>query len=193
MHTGLIYIFTGNGKGKTSAALGVATRAICAKLKVAWVAWYKEATWDISEKHLPEFLPIDFYLLGKGFYIQKPTKTINKLKTAPLKSGGVVTDDNTKNQHYEAAQIAYRKATQILESQSHDVLVCDEINNALSEKLLTSEQVLSLLKLRHKTHLVLTGRDARKEIIEVADLVTEMKKIKHPYDLGQKAIKGLDF
>jgi len=197
---GLIYVFTGEGKGKTSAALGMAVRAICAGMKVAWVAWYKEPSWPISEKKLPQLLPIDFYLMGKGFYIkkskiknQKSKIQIKNKKVAYLKSGGMAVDKMTKAEHKKAAKKALEKAKEILSSQKYDLLVCDEINNAVVDKLLTIREVGDLLKMRKKSYLILTGRKAAKEIINMADLVSEIKKIKHPFDKGVKAVRGLDF
>ncbi len=195
--TGLIYIFTGDGKGKTSAALGVMVRAVCAGLKVGWVAWYKEEQWPINEKRLPQLLPMDFFLLGKGFHLKKAKyqteNAILKKKIASLKSGGVVIDHAHEDEHKQAAVAALQKAAELLDSQNYDVVICDEINNALADGLLTIMQVKALLEKRGKTHLILTGRDVHAEIATEADLVTEMRKIKHPYDSGIKAVKGLDF
>jgi len=203
---GLVYVFTGDGKGKTSAALGVAVRAVCVGMKVAWVAWYKEASWDIAEKRLSELMKLEMFFLGKGFYIKNDKFLISnvksnpndkmsnvKFKIAPLKSGGQVVDKATGNEHQKAALVALEKAEELLKSQKYDLLVCDEINNALHDKLLTLSAVKALLQDRGKTHLVLTGRNASEAIIQVADLVTEMKKIKHPYDKKIPAQKGLDF
>ena len=197
-------------------------RAICAGWKVAWVAWYKEDAWPISEKKLPELLPIDFYLLGKGFYIKdkhpldkfnpknssaagdasgggissasQPTKTPRKqLKTAPLKGGGQVVDKVEQNQHHHAAQAAYQKAQELINSANYDLIILDEINNAVNDQLITPQQVIQLLKIPNRPHLVLSGRDAHPDIIQQADLVSQINNIKHPYDQGIKAVKGLDF
>ena len=174
---GLIYVFTGNGKGKTSAALGIAVRAVCAGLKVVWISWYKNPRWPISEKKLSEFLPIDFYLLGKGFYINQ----------------NLIDNSKTYQSHRKAALVALEKTRKLLKNQKPDLLICDEINNAVADKLLTLKEINGLLKLRGKTHLVLTGRRAKKEIVTQADLVTEMKEIKHYYQQGKAALQGLDF
>ena len=170
---GMIYVFTGDGKGKTSAALGVAVRAVSAGMKVAIIQWYKEKSWPISEHKLPKILKgIKIYPMGKGFY-QLPT------------------DHASPSQHKQSAQDALKKAESLMTKV--DVLVLDEVNNAINDKLITSSNLLNLISKREKTHLVLTGREASKSIIDVADLVTEMKKIKHPFDQGKKAVKGLDF
>lgn len=171
---GLVYIFTGDGKGKTSAALGMVVRAICAGLKAAWVSWYKDKTWPISEKKLPRFLEIDMHFLGKGFYISKKSPAL-------------------KREHKEAALAGLRKANQILKAGQHDLLVCDEINSLVKDGLLTVGEIKEVVEARGKTHLIMTGRNAPKEIIKLADLVTEMKKIKHPYDQAKLAVKGLDY
>lgn len=166
---GLVYVFTGDGKGKTSAALGVAVRAVCAGKKVGWISWYKE-------KVLPTRLDLagklEMYAIGKGFY---------KLPT----------DHATPVQHRQAAAAALKQAEKLLKTV--DVLVLDEVNNAVHDKLIKVKQVIDLIKKRGKTHLILTGRDACPELCERADLVTEMKKIKHPFDKGIKAVKGLDY
>ena len=179
---GLVYVFTGEGKGKTSAALGIVLRSVCAGLKVAWISWYKSEVWDISEKKVPQLLPVDFYLLGKGFYI------IDK-KSAKTRS----MDTFSQTEHQQAALAAYDQALKLAKSQIYDVIVLDEVNNALADSLLTLEKVLALIKVREKTHLVLTGRNAPSQLIKIADLVTTMKKTKHPFDQGKKAVKGLDF
>ena len=187
---GLIYIFTGDGKGKTSAALGVVLRACCAGLKVAWVAWYKQNLWQTCESKLSKLLPIDVFLLGKGFHI---LSSKSKAQNAKLKTGGIVIDKTSEADHKLAAEAALTKAQEILKSQQYDVLICDEINNSLAEKLISLKKVEQMLVLSQKTHVILTGRKADKKLIDMADLVTEMKKIKHPYDKGIPALKGLDF
>jgi len=196
---GLIYIFTGDGKGKTSAALGTVTRAVCAGNKVAWVAWYKSKAWDISEKKLPEILSgVDFYLMGEGFFIKDHSfcqgfRGQAKSKIKPLKTGGKVFDTATETDHKLAAQKALEKAEKILTSQKYFLLVCDEIVNTLADGLLDLSDIKNLIKKRGQTHLFLTGRNAPQELIDQSDLVTEMKKVKHPYDKGIPAVKGLDF
>jgi len=171
MKPGLVYVFTGDGKGKTSAALGVAVRAASNGMKVSWVSWYKEKKWPISEMNL-KLKNLKMYWLGEGFY---------KLPT----------DHATPTEHKHAAAAALKMAEKLLGKV--DVLVLDEVNNAVKDKLIDLNYLIKLIGKRGKTHLILTGRGARPELVERADLVTEMKKIKHPFDKGQKAVKGLDF
>jgi cob(I)alamin adenosyltransferase len=173
MTSGLIYVFTGDGKGKTSAALGVAVRAALTGMKVAIVQWYKEKRWPIAEHKLGKYIKnIKIYPLGSGFY---------KLPT----------DHASPKEHQQAAEAALKQAGKLISQV--DVLVLDEVNNAVRDRLINLDHLTDLIKKRGQTHLILTGRGADKKIIELADLVTEMKKIKHPFDKGQKAVKGLDY
>ena len=111
----------------------------------------------------------NIFLSGKGFY---------KLPT----------DHASKEEHKKAAEAALKKASELVGKV--DVLILDEVNNAVSDRLVKTGD---LLKKRGRTHVVLTGRKAQKEFVELADLVTEMRKVKHPFDLGKKAVKGLDY
>ena len=170
---GLIYLFTGEGKGKTSASLGVAVRAAITGMKVAIVQWYKEKRWPIAEHKIGEYIKnIEIYPLGSGFY-QLPS------------------DHATESEHKEAAVAAMKQAQDLLAKV--DVLVLDEAINAVGDGLVSEEELLKLVANRGTTHVVLTGRGASKRMIEMADLVTECKKIKHPFDGGKMAVKGLDY
>ena len=173
MKKGLIYLFTGDGKGKTSAAIGVGVRAALSGMKVGMVCWYKEDKWPISELKISDKIKnFNIFLSGKGFY---------KLPT----------DHASKEEHKKAAEAALKKASELVGKV--DVLILDEVNNAVSDRLVKTGEVVDLLKKRGRTHVVLTGRKAQKEFVELADLVTEMRKVKHPFDLGKKAVKGLDY
>lgn len=181
---GMIYIFTGDGKGKTSAALGVGLRASLNGMKVAMVQWYKDPTWKISEYSINSQLKnFTIYPMGQGFYI--------KNKQAKLATGQVAIDKTTPQHHQQAAQLALDKARQLLSTV--DLLILDEINNAVHDQLVSVDAVIGLCSSRHHTHLILTGRQAHPRIVALADLVTSMTKIKHPYDQGVPAIRGLDF
>jgi len=185
---GLVYIFTGEGKGKTSAALGMALRAICDGKKVAWIAWYKEPAWNVSEYHAGEFLGKNFSMFvgGKGFYFKDHTKT-KKVNV------GAVVDKVTEEEHKIAADESLQKLKELLTAQETDVIICDELAQAAGEGLVEPSQVLAIIHNRGETHLVLTGRNCPETLIEAADTVTEMKKIKHAYNAGKMALKGLDF
>lgn len=174
--TGLVYVFTGNGKGKTSAALGVAMRAVGQGQRVAMVQWYKEKRWKIGEHNFPDLLKkplFKIYPMGQGFY---------KLPT----------DHARKIEHQKAAHEALQLAEKLL-IQSLFLLVLDEALNAVHDGLIDLIDLIDLISKRGQTHIILTGRSAPKKLIDLADLVTEMKNVKHPYDTGRKAVLGLDF
>lgn len=186
MNSGLVYIFTGEGKGKTSAALGVATRSLLLDKQVVWVAFYKQESWGLAEAKLKDkFTNLEMIFSGKGFRIGQ--------KTAPVgNKGHVVVDSASETEHREAAEQGLASATEKLSGRPF-LLVMDEVLNAVSEGLLESEGVRELLGKRGDTNIILTGRGATEDMVELADLVTECKKIKHPYDSGKLAVQGLDF
>jgi cob(I)alamin adenosyltransferase len=173
---GLIVVFTGDGKGKTSAALGTALRATGHKLYVSLVQFVKGPSGSgeakAAERLAPEF---EFVSLGRGF--------VNCCgSTTPLE------------EHRRAAAEALEAARQRLHSGAWDMIILDEINTAVSLGLLDTQQVIDLVRSKPpRVHLVLTGRDAKPEVVELADTVTEMRSVKHPYDQGKPARKGIDF
>lgn len=183
---GLVYVFTGEGKGKTSAAIGVATRALLLGHTVEWVSFYKEESWGMAEKGLrAKFENLNMNYVGRGFWIGQ--------KTAPVgNKGHVVVDKASEEEHKEAAKAGLELASERLAKKPF-LLVLDEVVNAMSEGLVESSLVIELLAKRGDTHVVLTGRGLTPELEAVADLVTECKKIKHPYDTGKLAVSGLDF
>ncbi len=184
--SGLIYVFTGEGKGKTSAAIGVATRSLLLGHKVEWISFYKEESWGMAEKGLRDrFDNLNMNFVGRGFWIGK--------KTAPVGNRGhVVVDKASDEEHKAAARAGLELGSELLTKKPF-LLVLDEVVNAVSEGLVESNLVLELLKQRGDTHILLTGRGITPEIEELADLVTECKKIKHPYDIGKLAVMGLDY
>ncbi len=186
---GLVYVFEGNGKGKTSAALGVAVRMLLISKKVVWISWFKSLKWPVAESHLSEVFPtaLKMYWAGEGFYIKKA-------KEKNLVAGAVARDTARPRDHRLAAINGLKIGRQTLKLKNPpDLLILDEIVKAVNEKLLSEKQVLDLIKTRGKTHLVLTGHDCPSGILKAADLVTKMEKIKHPYDSGQLALRGLDY
>ncbi len=135
------------------------------------MSWYKEKRWPISEMKL-KLKNLKMYWLGEGFF-------------------RLPTDHATPDEHKRAAEAALKMAETLLPKV--DVLVLDEVNNAITDKLINLSDLIKLISRRAKTHLILTGRGASGRVLEVADLVTEMTKIKHPFDKGLKAVKGLDY
>lgn len=200
--TGMIYVYTGDGKGKTSAALGQVLRGLGHGWRVGLIAFYKEASWEISEYHFPDLLTpeaqarLQMLRLGKGFFIQQPsTEIVHSDKTLKVVKAqdATIVDDNTEEEHRAAASAALTAAHSLLTEFQPQLLVLDEICNALSDELLAWENVAELLQQRQATHLVLTGRSAAPALIEQADLVSDITLIKHPYQRGQLAVPGLDF
>lgn len=178
---GLVYVFVGDGKGKTSAALGTVVRMLLLGKRVEWISWFKEDSWRTAEMDLPKVFKknLGMHWMGRGFF------------------GGSL-DHDTLEGHKKAAEKALFLAIDILSEKEGsggmtDLLVLDEVLGAVYSGLLDMRELLGVVKMRGKTHLILTGRDCPEGVIDIADLVTEMKKVKHPYDKGVIAISGLDF
>ena len=172
---GLVICYTGDGKGKTTAALGLAVRAVGAGLRVRMLQFIKGA-WKPAELKGLALLGDAFSVeqLGLGFVSYKPKLPYER--------------------HLGAAQAAWAQAKQEMQSGAQDVLILDEINNAFRFGLLAPADVVEALQAKpHELTVVLTGRGAPPEIREIADLVTEMTSIKHPYQQGIPAQYGIDF
>jgi len=174
MQKGLIIVHTGNGKGKTTAALGLAFRAVGNGLKVCMIQFIK-GTWKYGElEAAKKFDNFEIIPMGKGF----------------VNLGA----ENPDPEDIKAAEDAFNRGKEAIMSNKYDMVILDEINYAISYKLIDVEKVIDLLKNKpENVHVVLTGRNAHEKIIEIADLVTEMREIKHPYQKGIKAQKGIEF
>lgn len=171
METGYVQIYTGNGKGKTTAALGLSLRAICAGKKVYIGQFIKGM--DYAELKAMDYLPgLVIKQYGRDCFIKnKPTK-----------------------EDIEMAEAGLREIKQIIDSEEYDVVVLDEINVSLFFNLIKLEDVIEIVKSKPKAiELVLTGRYVPDELIQLADLVTEMKEIKHYYNEGVEARSGIEF
>lgn len=173
LEKGLVQVYTGNGKGKTSAAFGLALRAIGRGLKVCMIQFIKGG-FDYGELYVVSKLP-NFSLKAFG-------------------RGKFITEIPPGEQDIKLARNAFQLAKKTVKNGKCDVVILDEINVALELKLIDLEEVLAMIKDRPKhVELILTGRYAPKEIVEAADLVTEMKQIKHPFEVGHPARKGIEF
>jgi len=170
---GMVQIFTGNGKGKTSAALGTVLRALGHGLK-AYIVFFM-----------------------KGKYPYGEFSTLSKLPNVDVDSFGLrcLTDRaNINPEEIEQAKLAMSAAREAMLSGNYDLVVLDEVNVAVNFKLIELDEVVRLIGDKPRNvELVLTGRYADARLIELADLVTEMVKIKHPYDKGVKARKGIEY
>jgi cob(I)alamin adenosyltransferase len=173
---GLVLIYTGKGKGKTTAALGIVLRAVGHGLKVLMIQFIK-GEWYYGELSSSKRLTPEFEMIaaGKGFI-------------------GIIDDDHDFKDHKKSANDALLLAKEKMASNKYDIIILDEINYAINLKLVSTEEVLELINERPQyTSIVLTGNYAPTEIINAADLVTEMNEIKHPYKSGIKAKKGIDY
>ena len=153
--SGLVYVFTGDGKGKTSAALGVATRSLLIEKKVVWIAFYKQESWGLAEAKLRgKFENLEMVFGGKGFRISNFDKKIMKagkeLKLATVGDGAKVVDTASEEEHQLAAKLNLELAKEKLKEKPF-LLVLDEVLNAVNEGLLESKQVTELLNSRGDT------------------------------------------
>ncbi len=173
---GLVIVYTGNGKGKTTAALGMALRAAGHGKKILIVQFIKNFQNYGELKFVKKYdCGIQIKTMGKG-YVQ------------------IKGDKFPFEEHVKAAQQALRFVQDEILSKEYDIIVLDEINIALDKKLLTVEEVAKLIQQKpSELHLVLTGRNAPKKLIQLADLVSEVKEIKHPYKKGILAQKGIEY
>ncbi|MFA6095728.1 MAG: cob(I)yrinic acid a,c-diamide adenosyltransferase [Candidatus Paceibacterota bacterium] len=173
----MIIVFTGNGKGKTTAALGQAIRAIGNGSKVLMVEFIK-GPWKSGEDAFAKKISQDLKIVkkGKGF-----VRIMNN--TVPFE------------EHVSAAHDALYYASREVQEKKWNILILDEVWVALSLKLITMAEVLSCIDAAEKCcdHIILTGRGCPKEFFDRADLVTEMKEIKHPFSSGSPGTKGVEY
>jgi cob(I)alamin adenosyltransferase len=170
---GLVAVFTGNGKGKTTAALGLAFRALGHGQRVCIIQFIK-GSWKYGEMEAAKkFAPLlDFHVMGRGFTWKS--------------------DDLSKDK--AVALDAWEFAKGVIEENRHALVILDELTYLSHYGMLAQEEILAVLKNKPQDlHVVITGRYATPELIEVADLVTEMIEIKHPYHSGVMAQKGFEF
>lgn len=175
-------VYTGEGKGKTSASVGLMARALGNGWRVAFIQFIKH--WNVGEHDfIKQIQPLYkkklfFYKGGKGFY----------------NAGDLSAKDVTPAQHKKAAQQTYHIALEAVTSGKYDLVICDEINNAVHHKLLNKKQLAGLIKARSpKTSLCLTGRDFPKDLLAKTDIATSMTKLRHHFDKKYLANKGIDF
>ena len=189
-HLGLVHVLTGDGKGKTTSAIGLAMRAIGAGLKVYMIQFLKSGnTGEIFaiRKYLPP-MQIEQYGLDaiKGRQEKLGDFTKQKEKAS-------IFTFNTDEQEREAARLGWEHAKKIINSGNYDLVVMDEINVVLDKGLISMEEVKELIKSHDNVELVFTGRDCPQEIIDMADYVNVVTKLKNPWDRGIKARKGIEY
>ena len=173
LETGLIQVYTGNGKGKTSAAFGLALRALGRGLNV-YIIQFIKGGFDYGELYIVDKLPnLTLKAFGRGRFI---------------------TEKPPKKEDVNLAEEALALAEEVVRNGEYDIVILDEINVALNLRLISLEKILELINNKPEhVELVLTGRYAPPEIIETADLVTEMIEVKHPFSKGYQARKGIEY
>jgi cob(I)alamin adenosyltransferase len=178
----VVVVYTGEGKGKTSAGIGLMVRALGNRWNVAFIQFIKY--WGVGEHvFIRDITPIykdqlHFYKGGKGFY----------------KAGELSEKHITEEQHKKAAKQTYDEAYKCASSGKYQLVICDEINNAAHEGLISNADLKKLIKDKAPgTSLCLTGRDFPKQLLNIVDIASDVSKIKHHFDDKYLANKGIDF
>ena len=173
MRDGLIHLYTGDGAGKTSSALGHIFRALGHKWKICMIQFIKSGHKTGECKSAEVFSDLlEFHIKGKGFILSS--------------------DDIKKNNKME--QEAWNFAKKKIESDKYDLIVLDELTYLIKYNIIEEGEILSVLKAKPKRlHIIITGRYASEKLIEIADLVSNIENIKHPFDFGTKAQKGIEY
>ena len=178
----VVVVYTGDGKGKTSASLGLMVRALGTRWNVAFIQFIKY--WGVGEHNFIRDInnlyedQLYFYKGGKGFY----------------DAGDISATDITPAQHKQAARETYYEALKAVKSGKYDLVICDEINNAVHDGLLSESNLENLIKYKAKnTSLCLTGRNFPESLLGHVDIATEMKKLKHHFDDKFLANPGIDY
>ena len=178
----VVVVYTGEGKGKTSASVGLLARSLGNGWKAAYIQFIKH--WEVGEhKFINQIQPVFgdkllFYKGGKGFY----------------DAGDLSAEDVSEAEHKQAARETYDVALKAATSGDYDIVICDEINNAVHHKLITKTDLKRLIKTKSpRTSLCLTGRDFPEEFLPMVDIATNMTKIRHHFDKKFLANKGIDF
>ncbi len=168
---GLLLIITGNGKGKSTSGFGTIARAVGHGLKCS-VAQFIKGTWDNGERNLLEKLGVEFQVMATGF----------------------TWETQNKSQDTEAAQLVWQECKRMLQDESIDVILFDELTYMVSYGYIDLDDVVEALNNRPKMQsVVITGRGAHRTLIEMADTVSEVKNVKHAFESGVKALKGVDW
>ncbi|EKG2655571.1 cob(I)yrinic acid a,c-diamide adenosyltransferase [Vibrio parahaemolyticus] len=168
---GLLLIITGNGKGKSTSGFGTIARAVGHDLTCS-VAQFIKGTWDNGERNLLEKLGVEFQVMATGFTWETQNKTADT----------------------EAAQLVWKECKRMLQDDSIDVILFDELTYMVSYGYIDLDEVVEALNNRPKMQsVVITGRGAHRTLIEMADTVSEVKNVKHAFESGVKALKGVDW
>lgn len=186
-HLGLVHVVTGDGKGKTTSSLGLAVRALGSNLRVYMIQFLKSGTTGelfTIKKHLPG-------MEIEQFGVDAVKERQQKLDQFRDKGSKFVF--NPDEQEKEAANLGFRHAKKIINSKEYELVILDEINVVLDKGLIPIKDVLDLMENHGSVELVFTGRDALQEIMDKADYINIVKGIKHPWQKGIKARKGIEY
>lgn len=168
----LVLVNTGDGKGKSTAAFGTVMRAIARGWKVAVVQFLKSGEWSVGEEKVARELGVDWWVLGDGF----------------------TWDSENMDESRAIAAEAWRRAREVIESGEYQLVVLDEVTYPINWGWIPLDEVVAVIGGRpEKVNLILTGRDAPEAIVAIADTVTEMRKVKHAFDAGIGAKRGIDY
>ncbi|HEU5084393.1 MAG TPA: cob(I)yrinic acid a,c-diamide adenosyltransferase [Acidimicrobiales bacterium] len=168
----LVLVNTGNGKGKSTAAFGTVLRSVARGWPVAVVQFLKSGSWHVGEEKVARDLGVEWHVIGEGF----------------------TWDSDDLSQDEAVAQEAWRQAAGLLAAGTHRLLVLDEITYPMNWGWIDTEDVVATIRGRSpKVNVICTGRDAPAALIDVADTATEMRQLKHAYDSGIRAMKGIDY
>jgi cob(I)alamin adenosyltransferase len=170
---GLLIVHTGNGKGKSSSAFGMAIRSIGWGMKVA-ILQYVKGDWETGEKTFFADRPdlLNWEVMGEGF----------------------TWDTQDRARDIAAARAAWERSKELIMNPAYDFVVLDELNIVLRDDTLPIDEIVAFLKDRPmEKHICITGRNAKAELIEIADLVTEFQEVKHPFNAGFNAQKGVEY
>ncbi len=168
----LVVVNTGNGKGKSSAAFGVMIRALARDWRVAVLQFIKSGDWAVGEEKIGRQLGVDWWALGEGF----------------------TWDTGDPEHDREVARRGWQQAKSVIEAGEHQLVILDEITYLLTWGWLDEAEVYETIRSRPShVNIVATGRDAPEGLVELADTVTEMRQVKHAYDAGIRAKRGIDY
>ena len=168
----LVLVNTGDGKGKSSAAFGVVMRSVARDWRVAVVQFIKSGTWQTGEEKVARRLGVNWWTLGEGFSW----------------------DSEDLDEDRATAVEAWRHARSLLEADDHRLVVLDEVTYPVNWGWLDVNEVVTAIRDRSpKVNVVVTGRNAPEQLVAVADTVTEMRNVKHAYEAGLRALKGVDY
>jgi cob(I)alamin adenosyltransferase len=168
----VVVVNTGHGKGKTTAAMGTLIRAVARGWKVCVIQFIKSGRWRAGEEEVARQLGVDWWTIGDGF----------------------TWDSDDLDRSEAISRAAWETARDRISSGAHDVVVLDEITYPMNWGWISSEEVAAAIRARPRhVNVIATGRDAPPELLDVADTVTEMVKIRHAYDQGVRARRGIDY